>query len=267
MISIDALLGSFAAGYSTQSSLASYKKVEARTDYYKGVFDKQPDAKRELVYFKEKFPKVSSVDALLKDRRLTQFVLGAVGLEGAIDQKAIIKKALTEDPAANTSLVNRLADPRWAQFAKAMSFLNTQPSKAKDTAVQNTLIEGWRTNSFEKWQGETSGSAVREALYFKRNIGSVTTMWQAIANPTIAKVLRVGLGQPEAFAALDADKQYARLSKAIKLTDFQDPKKVDRFLQRFLVNNDRAAAGTAADPAVTMMQGIADNMRGLNILV
>lgn len=267
MVAIDFLLGSSVNGYSSQSALTGFRKIEARTDFYKGVFDKQAETKRDLAYFKEKFPKVTSVDALLKDRRLTEFVLGAVGLEAAIDQKAIIKKALTEDPAATTSLVNRLADPRWAQFAKAMSFLNTEPAKAADAKVQVGLVEGWRTNGFEKWAGETNGSAVREAMYFKRTISSVNTMWQAIANPTIGKVLRVGLGQPEAFAALDADKQHARLIKGIDLAEFKDPKKVDRFLQRFLANSDRAAAGVAAGPVVTTLQGIAANMRGMRILV
>jgi len=268
MFAIEGLLGGSAGGggFGT-SALTEFKRVEARRDFYEKVFDKLPAAKRDVAYFNDKFPKLKSPDDLLKDRRLTEFVLGSFQLESEIDKKAILKKALTEDPADNASLVNKLRDPRWRQFADALRFLTTNPAKAKDEGVAKSLIAGWRLNGFEKWQGETSGPAVREALYFKRSIGNIKTIWQAIANPTIAKVLRVGVGQPDAFAALDADQQHARLSKLVKLEDFKDPKKTAQFLQRFLVNSDRAAAGSGADPSVTMMQSIAANMRGVNVLV
>ncbi len=96
-------------------------------------FAARADNKAAMDRFREAASKHQDVESLLKDRRTLQVVLEAFQLEGEIDKRGILRKILTEDPAADGSLANRLSDRRWRELASA--FATRQPIALTTTQI------------------------------------------------------------------------------------------------------------------------------------
>jgi hypothetical protein len=152
------------------SGLTAFHLVDKRRDQLLAQFVKQPTVKRDIDYYQSKITQVTSVDAFLKDRRLLTIALSAFQLEDQVDSKALIRKFLTQDPSDKNSLVNKMLDPRWVNFAKAFASLNSdQGATIQGQSHINSILGGYQTNQFEKATGETN-PAVRQALYFERTV-------------------------------------------------------------------------------------------------
>ncbi len=221
------------------SSIVQYRMVTAQPERFTAQFDKLPAVKAAIADFQKKAPSVTTVDGLLKDRRTLQFVLSAFQLEEQVDSKGILKKLLTEDPANSNSLANKLNDPRYKAFAKAMEPLRLGSKPFSSTAFVATVVKGYQTNEFEKYEGEQT-PGLREALYFKRNISGITSSLQILGSKALTEVVRVGLGLPKEMGLLSASKQAKLIDKNLDVTKFSDPAYVDRFLNRYLANTDKA---------------------------
>lgn len=216
-------------------------------------FDKQPTVQKDVQRFLDATPTIKTPDDLLKNRRVLQFVLSAFQLEDSIDQTAIIKKVITQDPKDSKSLVNQLADPRYSQLAKALANWSSDPMSQK--SVQDTIVQGYQQNSFEKDQGDQT-PGMREALYFRRMIGQATTVPQIMSDKALLEVVRVGLGLPDQFGVLSYDQQKSILTKRLDVKNFSDPAYVDRFAQRYLINNDQQQnQGQSSDPILSLFGG------------
>lgn len=235
------------------SGAAMYQIVTRDETAWLARFDKQPTVQKDVQRFLDAAPTIKSPDDLLKNRRALQFVLTAFQLEDSIDQKAIIKKVITEDPKDPKSLVNRLADPRYSQLAKALADWSSNPLSQK--SVQDSIVKGYQQNAFEKDQGDQT-PGMREALYFRRMVGQAKTIPQLMADKALVQVVRVGLGLPDKFGVLSYDQQKTILSKRIDMKNFSDPAYVDRFIQRYLVNNDQQQnQGQSSDPILSLFGG------------
>ena len=219
----------------------AYELKESQTR----VFEAQPTVVRDLVTFSEDITSIKSVEDLMNNRIVLNMVLSAFQLESEIDKPAMVKKILTESPTNDESLVNRLVEPRWTKLAEALYPLNSDPDFFQKQDNVDAILTGYKTNEYEKFQGENA-DGVREAMYFKRLAGGIETVTQIIADKAIMKVMRVGLGLPESFQGLSFDQQLERLERMIDIEDFQDPEKIDEMIDRFLIftqvnNNDPTA--------------------------
>jgi hypothetical protein len=254
----------FIDGFTSSSS--AYHLVTADRSRLLASFQKLPTYRREVDHYRASISKVTSVDALLKDRRLLTVALSAFQLESEVDKKALIKKIVTEDPADSKSLVKRLADPRWQSFANAFHSLSTDGGAAiRAPASVDAVLGGYQTNEFEKAMGE-SNEAVREAMYFKRIAPSLATTAQVLGNKVAAKVVRDALGLPLAFGALDVKQQMRMLkTKNFDPAKFADPAYLDKFVDRFLGASDRAAAAQNPNPLLDLFQPA--NPGGVNVIV
>jgi hypothetical protein len=72
--------------------------VTASRERLLAQFQKTPTYARAVQYYRDNIAKVTSVEDLLKDRRLLQVALGAFQLEADVDAKGKLRKILTEDP-------------------------------------------------------------------------------------------------------------------------------------------------------------------------
>jgi hypothetical protein len=95
--------------------------------------DNAADADR----LREAAGRITDVEALLKDRRALTMVLEAFQLESEINKTAMIRKVLTEDPMAESSLANRMADPRWRELANAFAATRPVAMTSDDFAAQS----------------------------------------------------------------------------------------------------------------------------------
>ncbi|MFB9353970.1 DUF1217 domain-containing protein [Sneathiella chinensis] len=220
------------------------------------MFEAQPTTARDIETFKKEISTVRSVDDLMKNRTLLKVTLSAFQLESEIDKYAFVKKMLTEDPENDDSLVNRMLEPRWTKLTKALYALNENPDFFQDEKNVNAILNGYKTNEFEKFEGKTA-EGVREALYFKRMAGGVEELSQIMADKSIMHVVRVGLGLPESFQSLEYEQQKTRLEKQVDIEDFKDPAKIDKMIERFLVMTEINNNDPMANPMLSLFQPVA----------
>ena len=240
---------------SADSSLLWYKLANSLKDSHMKAFEAQPTVTRDLKTFQEKIGEIKSVDDLMKNRTVLTMVLSAFQLESEIDKPAMIQKVLTENPANEDSLVNKLAEPRWMKLASALYGLNSNPDFFQIQSNVDTITAGYKTNEFEKYEGEKA-DGVREALYFKRVAGDVQSIPQIMADKTLMHVVRVSLGLPESFQSLGYSQQKERLEKQFNVEDLQDPEKLEKIVQRFLVYTEINNSDPANNPILSLFQPI-----------
>lgn len=257
MSMIEALFGGGFEAAPRERAVPAYRTLQAGRELYEGRFDRQPQFAREESHFRENIGKVSGVEDLLKDRRLLEFSLKAFQLESEVNAQGLIRKLLSEDPEDPKALANRMVDPRYRQFAAAFADLRNDPQLTENAAFVDGIVDAWRTNSFEIWQGERN-PAIREALYFKRMIGSVDSINGLLGNRVMSAVVRTALNLPDQFGALEVRQQRDYLSRRLDLEDFKDPKLLDRFIDRFLIASDmKTGAGAGGnEPMLALFTGI-----------
>jgi Protein of unknown function (DUF1217) len=227
------------------NSVAWYGVVAKNKDRQLEMFAKQPAIQKAVERFREAAPNLANVDALMKDRRSLEFVLTAFQLEDQIDTRALLKKVMTEPLDDPKSLVNRLADPRYKKLAQALQGYNSGVNPLATKPAVDAVVNAYLTNQFEKAKGEEAGG-LREAMYFKRNIGAVTKLEQLMGDKPLMEVARVALGFPEKFGLLSFEQQMSRLKAKLDVKDFQDPKFVEKFVRTYLVKRDLADSAEAA---------------------
>ncbi|GIX11309.1 DUF1217 domain-containing protein [Elioraea sp.] len=228
-------------------------------------FEARKDVAREVERFRQRAAEIGSIDELMKDRRTLTFVLEAFQLESEVDKRAVVRRLLTDDPADLGSFANRMVDPRYRQINQTFGFDDpTKPPLADPERVE-AIIRKTLTNRFEKANGEAN-PGLREAMYFKRMIGTVSDVKGLMGDRVLTAVARTALGLPKQFGLLDYEQQKAILEKRLDPTKFKDPAWVNRFVQRYLTLNEDAA-GPASDPRLALFGGGDGTANGLLGLV
>lgn len=195
--------------------------------------------KSDISYFSKQAPKLNTVDVFLKDYRSLSIVLDAFGMKANLAQTALLRKLITQDPTSKKSVAQQLANSLYIRFAKAMTQFKPPPfSMASNVAAVVTAIG---TNSFEAAK-DAQSPGLRNALYFKRSIGSITTLSQIMSDAKLLAVATIATNMPDQFGALDYDKQVKLLSSKINLAQLQNPRYVDTFIKKYLTLNSVAAA-------------------------
>lgn len=231
---------------------AAWSLLQRKGESLQDRFEAQKTVTRDVERFRQRAAELGSVEALMKDRRTLQFVMEAYQLEGEIDKRGIVRKLLTDDPADKKSFANRMIDPRYRQINADFGGRDGAPLASR--ALVDRIIDRTLTNRFEKAQGEAN-PGVREALYFKRMIGSVTTVPQLMSDRVLTSVARGALGLPEKFGMLEFEQQLAIFERRLDLAKFSDPKQVDRFIQSYLVRTSSERAPVAANPMMSLFSG------------
>jgi hypothetical protein len=215
-------------------------------------FEEQKTVTREVDRFRERAAAIGSVEELMKDRRTLQFVLEAYQLEGEIDKRGIINKLLTDDPANTRSFANRMIDPRYRQINR--DFGLTEGAPLANAALVERIIDRTLTNRFEKAQGEAN-PGVREALYFKRAIGTVNSVVELMNDRVLTSVVRGALGLPDKFGLLEFDQQKRILEKRVDFEKLKEPREVDRLVQAYLIKTANERAPGASNPMMSLFGG------------
>ncbi|CAH2600376.1 Flagellar basal-body rod protein flgF [Rhodovastum atsumiense] len=192
-----------------------------------------PQAKADIDYFESKAPTLDTADALMKDYRALGILLGAYGMSDQIQYPALIRKLITEDPTSTSSTAQRIGNTNYLAFAKAMAQYASNPFATGD-GVQ-AVTDAYTLNSFEKDQG-TQIPGMEQALAFKRQASGITTIAQLMSNLPALKVAVVQTGLDwTSYGAMDYDRQVKLLTSTIDIDDLQDPAKVDRMAEQFLI--------------------------------
>ncbi len=202
-----------------------------------------------------------TLDDLLADERTLAYALKAYGLDEAQLSPADVRKILTSDLGDAESFANAAADKRILAFARAFEFTPAGTVSAAAPSAQSGANRLSTQNLFLLQTLESQAGAqnegVRLGLYFLRKAPELTSATGILADKALLEVVRTAFGLPVQFSQLDIDRQVAILDSKLKVVDFGDPKKLDRFISRFATLYDVAnpQANAASSPVSLLLGG------------
>ncbi len=208
-------------------------------------------------YFTKAAPGITSPDALLKNYKALSVVLGAFNLPDAIGNTAILRKLLTQDPTAKTSLANTLGNVKYKLLAQALSNWRTPPFATAGAVKQ--IVQAYTVNTFET-AANAEAPGLANALYFTREAPSLKSVAAVQSDSNLLAVVITSLGLPvQNYEQLDFDQQTAILKGKFHPTDLQKPAYVTKAAEQYLVaQQSNAAAGPAPGSVAALYDDNAD---------
>lgn len=262
-----------AAGY------AGWAFLSRTLDQQSATHARAPAGLRDETYFRNMIGSIETADDLVSDRRLLRVALTAFGLEEDLPNKAFIGKVLQSQTSDRGSFVNRLADKRYVEFARAFGFGDGPDARHRAPGFAEGIVEAFRARRFEASVGAQDES-MRLALALKRDLPALAasgpnddTLWyRVLGTPSLRKVFESAYGLPASFGALDVDRQ-AEIMKSRSersfgkptVAQFADPHTLDRLIRRFFVGEQLAAGlgSSAQSAALSLIEAAATSMRSL----
>lgn len=253
------------------SGIIGWNVLNRTMDIQRKTFDASPEIVRDTDYFEAKIGEIKTAEDLVSDRRLLRVALGAFGLGDDINNKAFVQRVLEGGSIDQDALANRLTDSRYKAFAKAFGFGDFPTPNTVLSEFGSDITEKFRRQSFEIAVGQQDDS-LRLALNAEREISEIatrnvsnTTKWlQVMGTPALRQVFEGALGMPSGFGQLDIDQQLEifqdradRQLGSADLTEFTDPEKMEKLVQRFLLRSQVSEIQTASTGsiAISMLQG------------
>jgi hypothetical protein len=234
---------------STSTRYQIVNKDLART---KSLIEKDPATKREIDYYRANIKSIKTIEDFVKNDRIFKFAMKAYGLEDMAYAKGMFKKLLQEGVTNPLSMANKMSNPLYKEFARAFDFKGKGAAATSAASATTEAVQKYVQISLEKKEGEQN-QGVQIAMYFKRKASSVTTTMGLLADKALLKFVQTTFNIPETASKADLDIQVRNLEKHINVKDLQDPKKVDKLIQRFSAMWDVNNASTATtSPVLTL---------------
>jgi hypothetical protein len=225
------------------STSTRYQIITNNLARTKTLIENDPSVKRETEYYNKTIKSIKTIDEFIKNDRVFKYAMKAYGLEDMAYAKALIKKLLQEGVSSSTSMANKMSNPLYKEFAKAFDFAGKGAEATSAASATTEVVGKYIQQTLEQKEG-SDNQGVRLALYFKRKASSVTTTMGILADKAMLQFVQTTFNIPQAASRADIDLQVRNLEKLLDVKDFQDPKKVDRLIQRFSVMWDMNNAST-----------------------
>ncbi|MDM9628509.1 DUF1217 domain-containing protein [Rhizobium sp. S152] len=215
------------------------------------------DAVKSAEEFAKGMDKVTSLDDLLANAKLTGFILKSVGLEPKDYSKDTLKKIFTSDPSNPKSFLNTKADGKFKEIVADFNFdTKGKLTRAKLGAIQDQgaldrTQRAYVQQKMETQQGETN-DGTRLALYFARKAPQITSLYSILGDKALFQVVATAFNLPAQMAGIPPEKQVKVLARFIDPKDLGDAKKVDKLLRRFTAMYDAKNTPTPS-PALQIL--------------
>lgn len=200
---------------------------------------KDPQLAREMDGFAKAAAKATDVKAALRDPKILNVLLPALGLPDAVGQPGLALRALTADPKSADGLLARLPDKRWKAAAATLNLHGRGVEALRDPKVQASLADGLRRMA---WRNELDAGqpGIGDAMLFRERAAAVKNPYDALGDPVLRRVLTTALGLPQAIVVQPVETQARALSSRLDLGKLQNPREVAKLAERYVV----AAAGS-----------------------
>ncbi len=208
---------------------------------------KDPGLAREMEGFAKAAAKATDVKAALRDPRILNVLLPALGLPDAVGQPGLALRALTADPKSRDGLLARLPDSRWRAAAATLNPRERGIAALRDPKVQASLADGLRRIA---WRGELDAGqpGIGDAMLFRERASGAKSAYDVLGDPVLRRVLTAALGLPQGIVVQPVETQARALTARLDLGKLQDPREVAKLAERYVVAaaGDGAAAGAAS---------------------
>ena len=234
------------------TTLSTYLSVTTNVDRWRQITAKNPDVQVETRYFKERFPKIVSIDAFIKERRLFAYALRAFGLDDKMQATALMRRVLEQGVDRPDALARTLNDRRVLDFAKAFDFVGKGAAPLTTSESIEGIVGRYVDEAMRAAQGRQN-AGVELALYFRDKSPKLTSIYGLLADKKLLEVVQTALDLSPRMSSQQIDTQARLLKAKINISDFTDPHKLERFLSRFasmydLNHVNDSASGVNANP-------------------
>jgi hypothetical protein len=220
-----------------QSTTSAYLAVATNIAAQQNATAGQADVKNATAYYLANIGKVTTVSQFVNNYQLFSYAMKAYGLEDMTYAKGLMTKVLNGGVTSSSALANTLSDPRYKAFATAFNFAALGTKATQATAATSGASAKYIEQTLEDNQAKTN-QGVANALYFKRNASSVTSIYGLLADSTMLNVVETAYGISSTLGESDIDTQAAVLSKVVKLSDFQSSAKMESLVERYTAAYD-----------------------------
>jgi hypothetical protein len=247
---LDAIYG-IGSSSSTQDPVQALASAETNQTQDLKVTAAQPSVQLAITNFTQAVNSAKSVTQLLSNPTVMNVLLTANGMSDQIGYTALATQALTSNLSDPNSLANQLTDTRWKTLASTYNFaangLSAFQNPAAIAAVAAAYTKAtWMNNE------DSITPGLSNALAFKAQASTITSVDQILGDPTLRTVVTTALGIPEQIAFQDLGAQEKAISSQVSIKQFQDPKFVQTFVQRYLIANS-ASSSAASTPDFTTL--------------
>lgn len=187
---------------------------------------------RETEYFKSNIGSIKNPDDLMKDYRLFSYTMKAFGMSDMMYAKALVKKLMSEGVSDPGAMANRMANPLYKELATAFDFNGKDEGVTSAEGFAEGIVDRYVTQTLETREGEKN-EGVRLAMYFQRKASTITKPMEILADKAVLRFIQTAFGIPKEASSGDIDRQAAHIARLFDIKDLQDPKKVERLIQRF----------------------------------
>lgn len=213
---------------------------------------KDPQLAREMEAFARAAAKATDVKAALRDPKVLNVLLPALGLPDAVGQPGLALRALTADPAESDGLLARLPDTRWKSAAATLNLRERGVAALRDPKVQASLADGLRRLA-RRNELEAEQAGVGDAVLFRERAAGAKTAYDVLGDPVLRRVVTTALGLPPGIAVQSVEAQARALTARLDLGKLQNPREVAKLAERYVV---AAAGGAGAASAASPLPGL-----------
>jgi hypothetical protein len=226
------------------TTLSTYLSITNNMGRWLSATAQSPAVSVATQYFEDNIGKVTSANELVSNTRLFDYAMTAFGLGDMTYAQGLMKQVLAQGISSPTALANTLPNPDINAFATAFDFADNGSSTTASSSLISDVVNRYLENSLQSSQGQQD-PGVQLALYFQENAPNVTSIYGILGDQNLLTVVQTALGISPLTSEEPIDTQAQALSREINLSDFQNPTKLEAFIERFAANYDSNNSGAA----------------------
>ena len=231
---------------------AALKVARTQTAEDKGIAAerKDPVTINALKRFDAALAAAKDEKAALREPRVLEVLLPALGLADQAAYPGLVLKALLADPKDSKGLLASL-DERFKAAVETLDLRGKGLAGLRDPATRKTIADGYVEYQYKRGLDDKT-TGMSDALYYLKSAGKETNVYNILGNSVLRRVVTTALGLPPQLAVQSVESQARAITARLKLADLQDPRKVELLAQRYLMARANEGGG-AASPALSLL--------------
>jgi Protein of unknown function (DUF1217) len=250
------------------STFTDYMTIASNLTRYQTMTASDPTVAQATTYFQANIGSITTPAQLVNNTRIFNYVMNAFGLGSMTYAKSLIQKVLEQGTTSSTALANTLNNPNILALAQAFDFQLYGADTTKTLAATTDVVKRYVMQTLEANQGQQN-PGVQLALYFQQNASAITNGYSILADNNLLAVAQTTLGISPYTSAENIDLQARQLDKLLNYSDFQNPTKLQNFLERFAAqydfNNPTASTGSASSSLTTLFNASSSSTDGISV--
>jgi hypothetical protein len=226
------------------TTVGTYLSVAKDLTRWRKIAANRPQVASDTKYLAAKIGKATSIDALMKDRRLFGIAMKAFGQGDMTYASGMMRKVLEQGVDSPKDLANTLHNANMLAFAKAFDYAGGN-AKVDTKDFVKSVTDRYVEQAMQADQG-AQNPGVQLALYFRERAPQLTSIYGVLADKSLVKVVQTALDIPAAASRQSVDTQARLLKAKVKIDDFKDPVKLEAFIKRFAAMYDKQNPGAGA---------------------